>query len=178
MESVQQQISNCLKETIGKYYTFEEEELMYITDKLYNIFNNNKNQQKIFVKTEYTITTLNTMNKNNLKQLCTEYGIKTGNLKKNDLIIHIIDCQRNLKNEEECNSDISSITYIDEYNSIDMSVSMTTIKTTPICILDGEDIDIVCIDVLENDIQDINYTSKEKTAKFTEWRSNRTFTKL
>ena len=66
---------------------------------------------------------------------------KTGNLKKNDLIIHIIDYQRKLKNEEECNSDISSITDIDEYNSIDTSVSMTTIKTTPICILDGEDID-------------------------------------
>ena len=55
---------------------------------------------------------------------------------------------------------------------------MTTIKTTPISILDGEDIDIEYIDVLENDIQDINYTSKEKTAKFTEWRSNRTFTKF
>ena len=41
-----------------------------------------------------------------------------------------------------------------------MSVSMTTIKTTPICILDGEDIDIEYIDVLENDIQDINYTTK------------------
>ena len=68
MESVQQQISNCLKETIGKYYTFEEEELMYITDKLYNIFNNNKNQQKIFVRTDYTITTLNTMKKDTLKQ--------------------------------------------------------------------------------------------------------------
>ena len=76
MESVHQQISNCLNETIGKYYTFKEEELMYITDKLYNIFNNNKNQQNISVKTEYTITTLNTMNKNNLKQLCHEYGIK------------------------------------------------------------------------------------------------------
>ena len=74
------------------------------------------------------------MKQDNLKQLYTEYGIKTGNLNKNDLIIHIIDCQRNLKNEEECNSDISSITYIDEYNSVDMSVSMTTIKTTPICI--------------------------------------------
>ena len=34
MESVHQQISNCLKETIGIYYTFKEEELMYITDKL------------------------------------------------------------------------------------------------------------------------------------------------
>ena len=96
---MRQQITDCLKNTIGKYYAFEEEELMYITDKLYNIFNNNKNQQNIFVKTEYTITTLNTMNKNNLKQLFNEYGIKTGNLKKNDLIIHIIDCQRNLKNE-------------------------------------------------------------------------------
>ena len=82
MESVHQQISQCLKETIGKYYTFEEEELMYITDKLYNIFSNNKNQQKIFVRTDYTITTLNTMKKDNLKQLCNEYGIKTGNLTK------------------------------------------------------------------------------------------------
>ena len=128
MESVQKQISNCLKETIGKYYTFEEEELMYITDKLYNIFNNNKNQQNIFVKIDYTITTLNTMKKDNLKQLCNEYGIKTGNLTKNDLIIHIIDYQRGLKHEEECNSDKSSISDIDEYNSIDPSVSMTTIK--------------------------------------------------
>ena len=32
--------------------------------------------------------------------------------------------------------------------------------------------------VLENDIQNINYTSKEKTAKFTEFRSNHTFTKV
>ena len=113
MESVQQQIAQCLKETVGKYYTFEEEELINVTDKLYNIFNNNKNQQKIFVKTEYTITTLNTMNKNNLKQICNEYGIKTGNLKKNDLIILIVDYQRGLKNEEEHDSDISSITDID-----------------------------------------------------------------
>jgi len=179
MESVHQQISQCLKETIGKYYIFEEEELINIIDKLYNIFNNNKNQQKTFVKIEYTITTLNTMNKNNLKQLCHEYGIKTGNLKKNDLIIHIIDYQRGFKNEEECNSDISSITDIDEYNSIDMSVSMTTIKTTPICIIDGENMDdIEYIDVLENDIQDINYTSKEKKAKFTEMCRNLTFTKV
>ena len=66
MESVQQQISQCLKETIGKYYTFEEEEVIDVTDKLYNIFNNNKNQQKIFVM-DYTITTLNTMKKDNLK---------------------------------------------------------------------------------------------------------------
>ena len=34
MESVHQQISQCLKETIGKYYTFEEEELINIIDKL------------------------------------------------------------------------------------------------------------------------------------------------
>ena len=82
MESVHQQIAQCLKETIGKYYTFEEEELINVTDKLYNIFNNNKNQQNIFVKIDYTITTLNTMKKDNLKQLCNEYGIKTGNFKK------------------------------------------------------------------------------------------------
>ena len=50
MESVHQQISQCLKETIGKYYTFEEEELINVTDKLYNIFNNNKNQQKNICK--------------------------------------------------------------------------------------------------------------------------------
>ena len=31
------------------------------------------------------------MKKDNLKQLCTEYGIKTGNLKKNDLFILIVD---------------------------------------------------------------------------------------
>ena len=33
MESVHQQISQCLKETIGKYYIFEEEELINIIDK-------------------------------------------------------------------------------------------------------------------------------------------------
>ena len=55
---------------------------------------------------------------------------------------------------------------------------MTTIKTTPICIFDGEDIDIEYIDVLENDIQDINYTTKEKKAKFTELCSNLTLQKL
>ena len=102
MESVHQQISNCLKETIGKYYTFEEEELIDVTDKLYNIFNNNKIQQKNICK---NITTLNTMKIDNLKQLCNEYGIKTGNLKRNDLIVHIIDYQRGLKNKEECDSD-------------------------------------------------------------------------
>ena len=63
MESVQQQISQCLKETIGKYYIFEEEELIEVIDKLYNIFNNNKNQEKRTVRTDYTITTLNTTKK-------------------------------------------------------------------------------------------------------------------
>ena len=81
------------------------------------------------------------MKKDNLKQLCTEYGIKTGSLKTNDLIILIVDYQRGLKNEEEHDSDISSIMDIDEQSIMDVSVSMTTLKTTPIGIIDGEQLD-------------------------------------
>ena len=38
MESVQQQISNCLKETVEKYYIFQEEELIEVIEKLYSVF--------------------------------------------------------------------------------------------------------------------------------------------
>ena len=38
---------------------------------------------------------------------------------------------------------------------------MTTIKTTPICMIDGENIDIEELDVLKYDITEINYVSKE-----------------
>ena len=62
-------------------------------------------------RTEYTITTLNSMKKDNLKQLCMDYNIQTGNLKKKDQILLIVDCQRCIGSTEENNySDISSIT--------------------------------------------------------------------
>ena len=66
MESVQQHISNCLKGTVGKYYTFEEEELIEGVDKLYNILSNDKIHENTTVRTDYTITTLNAMKKDNI----------------------------------------------------------------------------------------------------------------
>ena len=99
------------------------------------------------------------MKKEDLKNLCTDFGIKTGNFKKNDLILLIVDYQRNMINEQENDSDISSITDVQEENSVDTSISFTSLKTTPIGILDGEDIDIEEIDVIEDDITSISSMS-------------------
>ena len=91
------------------------------------MFNANKQEEKIEIikrKTSFSITTLNTMNKNDRKNLCTDFGIITGNLKKIDLILLIVDYQRNIVNEQENDSDISSITDDEkEDNSVDTSVS-------------------------------------------------------
>ena len=65
-------------------------------------------------------------------------------------------------NEQENDSDISSITDVQEENSVDTSVSFTSLKTTPIGVLDREDIEIKEIDVIEDDITEIGYVSKEK----------------
>ena len=65
---MQQQIADCLKETVGKYYEFDEEELIEVVEKLYNVFTANKQEEEklttpIQRKTEYTISTLNSMKK-------------------------------------------------------------------------------------------------------------------
>ena len=79
------------------------------------MFNANKQEEKIEIikrKTSFSITTLNTMNKNDQKHLCTDFGMTTGNLKKNDQILLIVDInyQQNIENKQENDSDISSIT--------------------------------------------------------------------
>ena len=54
---------------------------------MYTIFQNNKQEENPEItkkRTSFSITTLNTMNKNDLKNICTDYGIRTGNLKKNN----------------------------------------------------------------------------------------------
>ena len=91
MEAIEQQITACLKsllENIMRSMINFEQELIEIVGKLYNVLKINKVQEKATVRnktrTDYTIAILNTMKKDNLKQSCTEYGIKTGNLKKND----------------------------------------------------------------------------------------------
>ena len=63
----------------------------------------------------------------------TDYGIVTGNLKKNDLILLIVDYQRNIVNKEEHDSDISSITDDEkDDNSIDTTITQTSLKTEPV----------------------------------------------
>ena len=133
MEAMQQQIANCLKETVDKYYEFDEE-LIEGVDKMYNVYNvytNNQKQEETTEntkrRTNFSIKTLHTMNKNDVKFLCTDFGIITGNLKKNDLILPIVDYQRNIVNEEERDSDISSITCNEQGdNSIDTSVTQSS----------------------------------------------------
>ena len=113
MEAMKQQISDCLKNTIGTYYAFEQEEMEDIAEKMYTIFHDNKQEQKpenTKRKTNFSITTLNTVNKTDLKSICTDFGIVTGNLKKNDLILLIVEHQRGISSKEENASDISSIT--------------------------------------------------------------------
>ena len=90
MEAMKQQITDCLKNTIGTYYAFEQDEMEDVVKKMYTIFHDNKQEetQEITKKrTSFSITALNTMNKNDLKNICTDFGIRTGNLKKNDPIL-------------------------------------------------------------------------------------------
>ena len=182
MEAMKQQIADCLKNTIGTYYSFEQEEMEDVVEKMYNIFHANKQEGKTENrkrKTNFSITTLNTMNKNDLKNICMDFGIITGNLKQNDLILLIVDYQQGVGSKEENDSDISSITDDEkEDNSVDTSVSQTSLKTSPIPILDGEDVDLDEINAIEDDITEIGYTSKEKTAKFTEMCSKLSFTRV
>jgi len=128
---MKQQIEQCLLATIGQYYSFEQEEMEEVVEKMYNLFNDNKQEEEITTntkrRTNFSISTLNTMKKEDLKNLCTDFGIKTGNLKKNDLILLIVDYQRNIENEQENDSDISSLTDVEEDNSIAISVT-TSIK--------------------------------------------------
>ena len=73
MEAMKQQIEDCLKNTIGTYYAFEQEEMEDVVGKMYNIFHANKQEEKTENtkrKTNFSITTLNTMNKNDLKNIC------------------------------------------------------------------------------------------------------------
>ena len=166
MEAMRQQITDCLKNTIGTYYAFEQDEMEDVVEKMCNIFHANKQDENPEItkkRTSFSITTLNTMNKNDLKNICTDFGIRTGNLKKNDLILNIVDYQRDILNKEEHDSDISSITDDEkDDNSIDTSVTQTSLKIEPVPILDGEDVDLDDIIVIENDIDDIAFTSKEK----------------
>jgi len=165
---MRQQIEECLKNTIGKYYSFEQDEIEDVVEKMYDIFHANKQEENPEItkkRTSFSITTLNTMNKNDLKNICTNYGIVTGNLKKNDLILLIVDYQRHIINKEEHDSDISSITDDEkDNNSIDTSVTQTSLKSEPVPVVDGEDVDLDDIIVIENDIDDIGFTSKEKRA--------------
>jgi hypothetical protein len=86
---------------------------------------------------------INKQNKNELKNICTDFGTITGNLKKNDVILIIVDYQRKIVNEQENDSDISSITDDEkEDKSIDTSISQTSLKPEPLPALDGEDIDV------------------------------------
>ena len=81
---MKQQIEECLKNTIGTYYAFEQEEMMDVVEKMYTIFHNNKQEETPEItkkRTSFSITTLNTMNKNDLKNICIDFGIVTGNLK-------------------------------------------------------------------------------------------------
>ena len=62
--------------------------------------------------------------------------IQTGNLKKK-LILLIVDNQWGIGSTEENDSNISSITEVEEDdNSIDTSIFLTSLKTTPIGIID------------------------------------------
>ena len=82
---MRQQIEECLKDTIGTYYAFQQDEIEDVVEKMCNIFHANKQDENLEItkkRTSFSITTLNTMNKNDLQNICTDYGIKTGNLKK------------------------------------------------------------------------------------------------
>ena len=159
MEAMKQQITECLKNTIGTYYAFEQEQMMDVVEKMYTIFHDNKQEDKTEItkkRTSFSITTLNTMNKNDLKNICIHFVIVTGNLKKNDLILLIVDYQRGVGSKEEYDSDISSITDDEkEENSTDTSVSCTSLKTPPVPVIDGEVVDVDEVIIIENDIDDI-----------------------
>ena len=126
---------------------------------MYTIFHDNKQEDKTEItkkRTSFSITTLNTMNKNDLKNICIHFVIVTGNLKKNDLILLIVDYQRGVGSKEEYDSDISSITDDEkEENSTDTSVSCTSLKTPPVPVIDGEVVDVDEVIIIENDIDDI-----------------------
>ena len=66
-----------------------------------------------------------------------DYTIKT----RNYLILLIKHHQRGIGSTEEDNSDISSITDVEEDdNSIDTSIALTSLKTTPVGIIDSNDL--------------------------------------
>ena len=46
MENIQQEIAQCLKETIGQYCAFDKEELIKASGKLYNVFTTTPSIQK------------------------------------------------------------------------------------------------------------------------------------
>ena len=53
-------------DTIGKFYSFEQEEMEEVVEKMYRVFTSNKQEEEkqttpIKRKTEYTISTLNSM---------------------------------------------------------------------------------------------------------------------
>ena len=47
MKAIQKQIADCLKETVGQYYEFDDEELIKAVEKLYNVFTSNNQKQHL-----------------------------------------------------------------------------------------------------------------------------------
>ena len=72
MEAMKQQITDCLKETIGQYYSFEQEEIEEKCIMYLMLINKKKKTENIKIITNFNITILNIMNKSNLKDLCTD----------------------------------------------------------------------------------------------------------
>ena len=75
---MQQQIADCLKKTVGKYNKFDEVELIEVVEKVYNLFNAHKQEYKKEItkrKSKFSILTLKTMKKEDLKNVCTDFGI-------------------------------------------------------------------------------------------------------
>ena len=70
MEVIKQQIEQCLLDTVGKYHSWiQTRKLEEVVKKKYNVFTANKQEEEkqtthIKRKTEYTISTLNSMKKN------------------------------------------------------------------------------------------------------------------
>ena len=64
MEAMKQQIADCLKNTIGTHYSFEQAEMEDVVNKMYNIFHENKQEEK----------PENTQKKNAFQYYYTEYN--------------------------------------------------------------------------------------------------------
>ena len=92
-----------------------------------------------------------------VNSICIHFSTGTGNLQKNDRILHIVYDQRGVGSKEEHDSDISSITDDEkDDNGIDTSITQTSLKTEPVPVLDGEDVDLdEIVAIGEDDITEI-----------------------